>query len=141
MSYATQQDMINRFGDREVLALTDRDRSGVIDAPVMQSALESADDEINAYLAGTYSLPLASTLPIVRDFACDIARYRLSSGEVIETEEVRHRYHDAIKFFEKVAKGLVSLGVNALNQPTAMIGSVKSTQPDRVFNASNLADY
>lgn len=141
MTYATQQDMVNRFGDREVIALTDRDNSGIIDAPVLQSALESADDEINTYLAGNYALPLSSALPIVRDFACDIARYRLCSGEVIETEEVRNRYKDAIKFFEKVARGLVSLGVNALNQPTAMIGSVKSTTPSRVFNTSTLADY
>ena len=141
MTYATQQDMTNRFGDREVIALTDRDRSGIIDAPVLQSALESADDEINAYLASNYSLPLANALPIVRDFACDIARYRLCGGEVVETEEVRNRYHAAIKFFEKASKGLVSLGVNALNQTPTILGSVKFTQTKRVFNASTLEDY
>lgn len=141
MSYATQQDMIDRFGDREVIALSDRDNNGVIDVPVLAAGLVAADNEINAYLAGAYSLPLNVTLPIVRDFACDIARYRLCSAEVVQTDEVRDRYKDAIKFFEKVASGKVSLGVSLLNQQTNMVGSVKSTVTSRVFNADSLRDY
>jgi len=141
VSYATQQDMIDRFGEREVIALSDRDDNGVIDVPVLAAGLVAADNEINAYLAGAYSLPLSITLPIVRDFACDIARYRLSSGEVVETEEVRNRYRDAIKFFEKVAAGKISLGVSLLNQQTSMVGSVKSSTPNRVFNADSLRDF
>lgn len=141
MTYATQQNMIDRFGEREVIALTDRDNAGVIDVVVLDKALQSADSEINTYLAGSYSLPLDSTPLVVRDFACDIARYRLSSAEVVETEEVRNRYRDAIKFFEKVASGLTTLGLNNLNQITNSIGSVKTNQPSRVFNAATLADY
>lgn len=141
MTYATQQDMIDRFGDREVIALSDRDNNGVIDVPVLLAGLVAADNEINAYLAGAYSLPLSITLPIVRDFACDISRYRLCSAEVVQTDEVRDRYKDAIKFFEKVASGKISLGVNLLNQQTSMVGSVKSISPSRVFNADSLRDY
>lgn len=133
--------MLDRFGEREVIALTDRDNTGVVDTLVLANALNSADDEINTYFAGGYSLPLASTPVIVRDFACDIARYRLSTGEVVETDEVRNRYKDAIKFFEKVATGLITLGLDLTNKTTAMIGSVKSNQNHRVFNAAKLADY
>lgn len=141
MTYATQQNMVDRFGEREVIALTDRDNVGVVDATVLDKALQSADSEINTYLAARYSLPLISTPLVVRDFACDIARYRLSSAEVVETEEVRNRYRDAIKFFEKVASGVNSLGLDTLNQATSSIGSVKTNQTNRVFNASKLADY
>jgi len=141
MTYATQQDMVDRFGEREVIALSDRDNNGAIDAAVVTASLISTDNEINAYLAGGYSLPFPSVLPVIRDFACDIARYRLSSGEVVETDEVRNRYRDAIKFFEKVASGKISLGVNLLNQPATTIGGVKSSSQARIFNASALEDY
>lgn len=133
--------MIDRFGEREVIALTDRDNVGVVDSAVLMRVLDSASSEIDTYLAGKYSLPLTQVLPVVRDYACDIARYRLSSAEVVETEEVRNRFNDAIKFFEKVANGKIGLGVDTLNQPAASTSSVKSTGNDRVFSKSTLADY
>ncbi len=141
MSYATQQNMVDRFGEREVMALTDRDNTGVIDAAILAQSLAQADNEINAYLAGRYALPLATTPLIVRDFACDIARYRLCGGEVTETEEVRNRYKDAIKFFEKVANGQISLGLDGLNQSQAPRGAVLINANVRVFNQSSLNDY
>ena len=141
MTYATQQNMVDRFGEREVIALTDRDNTGVIDAVVLAQGLTSADDEINAYLASKYSLPLASTPVIVRDFACDMARYRLCSAEVTETEEVRNRYNDAIKFFSKVAKGEISLGLNGLNVVPAPTGPVLLKTNERVFSGASLSDY
>lgn len=91
MSYATQQDMVTRFGLREVVTLTDRNATGAIDVTVLAGGLSAADNEINVYLAGRYDLPLATTPTIVRDFACDIARYRLCSAEVTETKEIRER--------------------------------------------------
>ena len=133
--------MVDRFGEREVIALTDRDNTGVIDAVVLAQGLTSADDEINAYLASKYSLPLASTPVIVRDFACDMARYRLCSAEVTETEEVRNRYNDAIKFFNKVAKGEISLGLNGLNVVPAPTGPVLLKTNERVFSGASLSDY
>lgn len=141
MSYAAQQDMVDRFGSREVIALTDRSNTGAIDATVLARGLSAADDEINAYLAARYTLPLASTPLIVRDFACDIARYRLCGGEVTETQEVRDRYKDAIRFFEKVSKGEISLGLDGLQKATPKIGGVKVSAADRVFNAKGLAGY
>ena len=42
MAYATVADMIARFGELEVLQLTDRNQEGVIDKAVAKTAL---DDE------------------------------------------------------------------------------------------------
>ncbi|MDF0377693.1 DUF1320 domain-containing protein [Methylophilus sp. YYY-1] len=142
MSYATQQDMVSRFGNREMVALTDRDNTGVIDASVLSGGLTAADNEINVYLAGRYDLPLASTPTIVRDFACDIARYRLCSSEVTETKEIRDRYKDAVAFFTKVSRGEISLGLNALQQPiVATAGGVKSISSPGVFTDEALDGY
>jgi len=133
--------MVDRFGEREVIALTDRDNTGVIDSAVLSQGLASASDEIDTYLAGRYTLPLASTPLIVRDFACDVARYRLCSAEVTETEEVRNRYKDAIKFFDKVSTGQISLGLDGLNQAQVPAAAVLINTNDRVFNQSSLSDY
>lgn len=141
MSLATQQDMIDRIGEREVIALTDRDNTGGIDSSVLTKALDSAESEISAYLAPKYALPFTVTPVIVRDFTCDVARYRLCGGEVTETEEVRNRYKDAINFFMRVAKGEISLGMTVTNTEQATSGVVTLKANDRVFSSQALSDY
>ena len=49
--------MIDRFGEREIIALTDRDNTGGIDSTVLAKALDSAESEISTYLAPKYALP------------------------------------------------------------------------------------
>lgn len=141
MPYAIQADMVNRFGETEVIQLTDRANIGEIDAVVLANSLASAEQEINAYLDGRYTVPLVTVPLIVRDFTCDISRYRLCSAEVVETDEIRNRYKDAIKFFENVAKGVISLGLNSANLPQTPSAGVMVKSNDRVFSASTLSDY
>lgn len=134
MPYATPQDMMNQFGERELTSLTDRENVGVIDEALLLKALESAEGEINAYVAAKYELPMVNVPVIVRDYACDIARYRLCGAEVTETEVIRTRYEDAIKFFARVAKGDVTLGIDLSNASATPSGSVKSSLPVKAFN-------
>lgn len=135
MSYATQANMIARFGEDEVLALTDRASSGVIDGLVLTDALAEADAEIDPYLAPRHVLPLASTPRILSGFACDIARYRLCGAGVSETDEVRNRYKDAIKFLEKIARGEIGLGMDAANHVAQPTNTVQFATPTgRVFD-------
>jgi phage gp36-like protein len=60
---------------------------------------------------------------------------------VTETEEARNRYKDAIKFFERAARGEVSLGLDGLNLPQVSNGSVLMKSRPPVFNADTLIDY
>jgi len=141
MPFADKQNMLSRFGERELLALTDRENAGVIGDDLLTQELLSAEGEINAYLQGRYSLPLANVPVIVRDYCCDIARYRLSGAEVTETEVVRNRYKDAISFFVRVSKGEISLGLDLTNAQAASTGVTKIKSNEPVFNKANLADY
>lgn len=136
--YATQQQMITRFGEREVLDLTDRLRAGVIDTQVLESALAEADAEIDPYLAPRHTLPLAIIPRVLSGFACDIARYRLCGAGVTETEEVRLRYKDAVRFLEKVARGELGLGLDAANHIAKPANTVQFSMPgSRVFDRSS----
>lgn len=139
MSYATQANMIARFGEPEVIALSDRANLGVLDSAVLAGALAEADAEIDPYLAPRHVLPLASVPRILSGFACDIARYRLcGTGGVTETDEVRNRYKDAIKFLENVASGKIGLGLSAANQVAAPANTVQFSAPgSRVFDRAN----
>jgi phage gp36-like protein len=110
MPYATQSDMISEFGEREVIALTDRDNTGLLDAALLDDRLEKASGEIDSYLVGRYSIPLSAVSPLITTYCCDIARYRLSGAQVAEVEAVRNRYKDAIRFLEAVRDGKIDLG-------------------------------
>ena len=136
MSYATKIAMIARFSEAEVIALTDRGDLGVIDDAVLAGALEEADAEIDPYLAPRYKLPLANVPRILTGFACDIARYRLcGTGGVTETEEIRNRYKDAVKFLESVANGKIGLGLDAANNVAPSANTVQFSAPGaRVFD-------
>lgn len=107
MTYATLPDMVDRFGETELLQRTDRVDGGTIDAVVLGRALADADAEIDSYLATRYTLPLASTPPVVNRLACEIARYRLFEDGVPET--VRVRYQDAVALLKRMASGDVLL--------------------------------
>lgn len=137
--YATQQQMIDRFGEDELIQLTDRANAGVIDPQVLDQALADADATINDYLAGRYNLPLAVVPSSLSRLACDLARYFLYDDH--PSEAVRQRYEDAVKFFDAVAKGAIKLGVDAADQAAPVAGTPEVSAPDRIFNHTNLEDY
>lgn len=141
MSYATKANMISAFGEDEVIALTDRSNAFVIDDAVLAAALAEADAEIDPYLAGHYVLPPASVPAVLVGKACDITRYRLSGAGVTETDIVRMRYTDAIKFLDKVAAGKLPLALDALGGVPVATGGVKFSGGVRTFDRNTLADF
>lgn len=139
--YATQQNLIDRFGERELIELTDRAEPslGTIDAVVIAKKLADADATINGYLAVKYTLPLSPVPAMLERLGCDIARYYLYEDRV--TEQVKRRYDDAIAYLKGVANGTVNLGVDAANQAPASSGGPEFSAPDRVFTGDSLVDY
>jgi len=139
MTYATQQDLIDRHGADELLQLSDRTGTGLIDTVVVARALADADAEINGYLAGKYTLPLADAPEILVRLACDIARYHLYDGR--QSDGVRQRYDDSVKLLKCMSRGEVSLGVAVGEVPPSTSAGVQFVTSGRVFNRGNLADY
>lgn len=139
MTYATQQDLVDRFGSDELIQLTDRANTGTIDSTVVSRALTDADAEINGYLATQYTLPLSSVPAVLVRLACDIARYQLSADRV--TDSVRDRYKDAVAFLKSLSKGEAQLGVATGEAAKPTESGVAFTGPNRVFNREKLCDY
>jgi len=136
MAYCTVQDLIDRYGETEILELTDRDQSGEVDETVAGRAIDDAAAEVDGYIGGKYDLPLSSPPQVLTRITADIARYRLYDN--LATDEVRNRYEDALRFLKAVSKGEVSLGVSP---PPESSGSVHVSKGRRVFDADGLEGF
>lgn len=107
MTYASQTDLIDRFGEPELAQRTNRVDGLTIDTVVLGRALADADAEIDGYLATRYVLPLANAPVVLNRLACDIARYRLYDDGTPAT--VRQRYEDAVSLLKRLSSGDVQL--------------------------------
>lgn len=138
MAYCTLADMVERFGQAEIIKLTDRDKpyTNAIVEPVLQSAIADASELIDSYLNGRYPLPLSPVpKPVVR-YCAELARYYLYTQK--PPEEVSERYKAAIKWLESVAKGTIKLGASDLTPESPKPGSPRFTGASRTFRRDSL---
>lgn len=138
MTYAVQQDMIDRFGEAEIIAITDRTGAGIIDATVLDQALADADDSINVYLVERYTLPLSTVPTVLVRLACDLARFNLYAEA--PTEEVRNRRNDAITLLGQIAINKAGLGLDE-PAPSGGLPQGTKTSSDRLITSDLLKDF
>ena len=124
--YALKADMVSRFGEKELIELTDREGVGVLDDAVLTTALTEAQGEVNSYIAAVYDLPLPSVPAIVVTATCNIARFRLYNNAA--TDEVKIRYDDTIRWLRDVARGPATLGFTPETEPTNSVVVVSSRE-------------
>lgn len=131
--YATQQDMIDRYGSPRLVELTDIEepRAGAIRSAVLGAKLADADAEIDGYLIGRYSLPLAAWPAILKVHACSIAWYRLLGA--VADESARQDYQDAVGYLARVADGRISIVAPADVPASAGAGAVLFDAGSKVF--------
>lgn len=135
--YASVADLVARFGEVEIIELTDLERTGEMDNAVAERALEDATAEIDGYLASRYRLPVAGAAPLLSLLCTDIARFRLQTG--VSTEQARQRYEDAVRKLERIADGRINLPQET-PPPAAGAPQTVKTQ-GRTFNDDTLRGY
>lgn len=112
MAYATLEQLASLFGAEEIRALSDRAGTGVLDEEVVRDALDRASSEVDSYLADRYATPLDGEGPVpavVVSVTGDIARYRLTGGDVRESDPIRQRYVQVLGWLRDVADGRASV--------------------------------
>ena len=97
MNIITRDDLLERFGEKELIELTDREAYAVINDNVLQKAIEDAEAEAGAYLQAAGLVLKAPPKALVIK-TCDIARYYLYENGV--TDIVEARYKQAISWFK-----------------------------------------
>lgn len=137
--YCTQEDLTKRFGEQELIDITDHDNASVIVVDVLNMAIEDASAEMDGYIGRAMPLPLVFVPKVLLPLACDITRYKLYDDH--PTEQVIKRYDDAIKFLIAVSKGVVSLGVSSLGEATASTDLAEMQSGGSVFARESSKDF
>lgn len=142
--YASQEDMIARFGEAKLVQLTDRAQppTDVIDSPVLDAAISDASEVIDSYVAGRYQVPLSPVPAPVRRWCADISVYYLHSSGV--PEHIRTAYEDALAALKDVAKGTIQLqaaGVETSAPVATGGGDIQQAGPRRLFSAASLRGF
>jgi phage gp36-like protein len=141
MSYATQQNMIDRGLQEELILLTDtfNNPPTTIDAVKVQDALDDADSEINSYItASNLTVPLNPVPRVIVLRAIDIARYRLWRDRA--SERVAADYASAVAWLRLLAAGQVQLGDDVQPTEQAASASPQIIANPRTFTRDTLSD-
>ena len=144
MSYATPQDIINRYPNRDLVQLTNEDPTvTTINTASLQQALDDASAEIDGYLAGRFTLPLTEVPEVLSRLVCDVAIYRLQSlRPVHDLADARLRYDDAIAMLAKVASGAMTLGIGAEGHETQSAQDAEETSGSkRIFSRKRMRGF
>lgn len=139
MTYATQTNLVERFGAAELAQLTDPAAGTTIDAVAVARALADADAEVDSYLAKRYGLPLPSVPAVLVRVAADIARYYLWDNAAPDT--VRTRYTAAVALLKLLATGQTLLAGVAGLAPAADAVAVRVSAPTRQFSSGLLDQF
>jgi len=143
MAYATQQDLIDRFGEDELIQLTDRTNlpAAAIDADVVAAALSDAENLADSYLAKRYALPLDPVPEVLTRTTAEIARYFLHGRRTEKDDPVTRDYAQALTWLKDVAKGLVELEAAGIPPEESGSGQVQVDAPPRVFSRDTLGGF
>ncbi len=77
MPYAQPADLTDRLGADLLALLADEDGDGAPDAAILAAAIEDAEAEVDAALAGRYATPIDPPPPPLRRLVVDLAVYLL----------------------------------------------------------------
>lgn len=141
MRLASLQDMLDRFGEEELVNLTDRaePRSNAVDAAVVERALDDASALIDGYLAARYTTPLSTVPALVVAWCCTIARVKLYKDGI--TEALRQDFEDALSQLHDVAAGRLQLPIAAPSGQAPVGGAARGVSAAPVFTADALRGF
>jgi len=115
MAYATVQDLIDRFGQTELVRLTtpaDQDLDGIV-MPVAEAKLDDATAVIDSYVGRRYQVPMSVAPQVIVRACCILARYDLATGEQREpTEQMRLQRQETMAWLRDVSIGTVVLDLD-----------------------------
>ena len=124
MIYATVADLVSRFGQTELVQLTDTSNMppSVIDAARVATKIDDAAAFVDGYVGQAYRLPLAGCAkpngaggfdrvapPVLVRLTCDLARYYLFTDVLDEKHEAVRRQQSAVKELAAIASGATQL--------------------------------
>jgi phage gp36-like protein len=147
LSYITLQDLLDELGERRLVQLTDKDKTGEVDITVANKAIAYACGLFDSYARTRYTLPVPTT-EMVKNVCFDLALYKLERA-LAKTQETidnlnKSLYNPALKLLTDIQSGKAALDV-----PAAEETATNPASPDKIlkgvereqFTHSKLRDY
>ena len=154
MAYAQVTDMQARYPSRDLVQLTNEDPTvTTVNSTFLQTFLNDAGDEIDAYLEARFALPLSDPPAILTRINCELAMYHLQALRPIhDLAYAKEIYEKNIAFLKEVADGDRTLGLSTDSQEPADPSSPQvvfeqnvtpgdPSVPQRVFSRSTLKGF
>ena len=140
MAYAQISDLVLRFGQTQLIQLTDRSTppADAVDDTVAQQALDDTTPMIDGYVGARYALPLPTTPPLLTDVACDLARYRLFVDQV--PDQVKARHDQAVETLRRISKGEIKIDAAGV-EPAPRPDMVLTQSDDRRFDRRSMRAF
>ncbi len=110
--YATATDMIARFGETQILRLSNPEdlTATTVDVVKVNQAIADATALIDGYLRKRYEVPVMTPPVDLIAACCKVARYELAQGErTTPTEQMKNDRSDVMKWLEQISRGVVNL--------------------------------
>lgn len=142
MTYATLQNLTDRYGEAMLIALTDRGdlATETVHPEVVTPVLIDTDAVIDGYLAARYALPLVATPVMLADLAKSIAIWKLHTSE--PDPKIKADYDAAMRTLRDIADGRVRIPGVAGVQPAAIAGSgARITDREREMTPETLKGF
>lgn len=142
MAYCTTTDLYSQISESDIIAITDDAGAGAINSDIVEQAIADGDAEINAHIAGRYTVPIDPVPEIIKKLSVDFAIYRLSGRRGMSIPEDRKaNYNNGVALLRDIQKGDATLGVSTPD-PVNTSGAVSTlTATDRTFTKTTMANF
>lgn len=141
MAYIIQADLTEQLAERDLVLLTNDNKTGIVIADRVARAIASAEGVVNGYVGARYTVPLTGTIPdLVQKWTGDIAKYFLYQRRRVP-EDVRQAYEDAIASLRDVATGKMTLGIEPAPTASAISNQGAVYGPERVFTREKMEGF
>jgi len=140
MAYCTLDDIKKAISAEDIAQLTDDAQGQTIDELKVAAAIAYADEIINGFLRGRYSVPLETTPELIKHLSVDITVYRLHERKLglDMPETMNTRYKNSIETLKQIQHGQITLGTQAGDTPEPGKYVTNKTSSDRVFSEEEL---
>jgi phage gp36-like protein len=124
MTYCSVDDIQEQRIPEEILIqLTDDESNEAVSSDVVNAVISAESEIIDGYIRGRYSLPLASTQPILQSVCLDLCTFRLYSRRVgyEVPDHVAKARTAALSTLRSIASGAIKLSIAATEKAAASV--------------------
>lgn len=137
MAYSTPDDIKKLIPEADLIQLTDDEGTGQVITSRVDEAIDQADREIDGYIGTVREVPLDPVPGLIQNLSAKMAIYYLYGRRARQWNEIpevwQGHYENAISLLEKIARGLISLGMPTETGPAGGGGAPSISTSTRQF--------